>query len=611
GVQLPATHHQRVHANGTLTIAAVTRAGDEGSYSCTALDKQGRSDQQTLHIQVKVPPRLAHIYFVGENSAGLRTQAACLVLGGDTPITLTWFKDGTQLEQTSNVVITHVNEFTSLLAIEKTSGEDSGNYSCTASNSAMSTTVSAQLTVSVPPEWVQEPEDASVALGAALELPCSAKAFPRPSVSWRQQTPSGGWGAISQKYGDQDKQEAPYAVTTGDDSQRPYSGPYQSEGRSVLTIVRATRKHEGRYLCQASNNVGNELAKLVTITVLEPPWFPEGGRVTVEVEAGVAATLECRARGDAPLTVVWSYRGDAIVPSDKYKVQSVREELEEVSLLTVNAASSDDSGSYQCQASNVHGMNTYTVTLSVQDVPSPPTEVSLTEIGSRHVSVNWSTTASIAGTLTNYIVTYASDSNVAGEVRVAMPPARVDGLVPATGYLLRVAAENRVGRSEPSAGVRVVTLEEPPSGPPLNLKVSGRTSTSISLRWDPPQRNLSHGVILGYHLGSKENGFINGADVRPYNFTIVALPGPSQSYQELSIMATPGLSPPPASPEIDPTNLLLSSTMTLAPTVVGSVVEVTLAGLRPYTRYALVLRAFNSKGAGPSSAAVTTRTLED
>jgi hypothetical protein len=70
------------------------------------------------------------------------------VLGGDTPITLTWSKDGSQLEHTSNVVITHVNEFTSLLAIEKTSGEDSGNYSCTASNSAMSTTVSAQLTVS-------------------------------------------------------------------------------------------------------------------------------------------------------------------------------------------------------------------------------------------------------------------------------------------------------------------------------------------------------------------------------------------------------------------------------------------------------------------------------
>jgi hypothetical protein len=62
--------------------------------------------------------------------------------------------------------------------------------------------------------------------------------------------------------------------------------------------------------------------------------------------------------------------------------------------------------------------------------------------------------------------------DVAGEVRVAMPPARVDGLVPATGYLLRVAAENRIGRSEPSAGVKVVTLEEPPSGPPLNLKVS-------------------------------------------------------------------------------------------------------------------------------------------
>ena len=95
-----------------------------------------------------VPPRVARISFTGGSSAGLRAQATCLVLGGDSPITLQWLKDGFPLSQTEgNIHITQVNEFTSLLAIEQTSGEDSGNYTCSASNKAKTTSSSAVLTV--------------------------------------------------------------------------------------------------------------------------------------------------------------------------------------------------------------------------------------------------------------------------------------------------------------------------------------------------------------------------------------------------------------------------------------------------------------------------------
>ena len=39
--------------------------------------------------------------------------------------------------------------------------------------------------------------------------------------------------------------------------------------------------------------------------------------------------------------------------------------------------------------------------------------------------------------------------------------------------------------------------------------------------------------------------------------------------------------------------------------------EMSLISLRPNTRYAMVLQAYNSKGAGPSSPAVTAQTKED
>lgn len=52
GVELPVSHHQSVHANGTLSVSGVTRAADAGRYLCTAVDKLGRSDSQTLQLHV-------------------------------------------------------------------------------------------------------------------------------------------------------------------------------------------------------------------------------------------------------------------------------------------------------------------------------------------------------------------------------------------------------------------------------------------------------------------------------------------------------------------------------------------------------------------------------
>ena len=43
----------------------------------------------------------------------------------------------------------------------------------------------------------------------------------------------------------------------------------------------------------------------------------------------------------------------------------------------------------------------------------------------------------------------------------------------------------------------------------------------------------------------------------------------------------------------------------------SGVTQATLNGLRPYTHYAIVLQAFNSRGAGPTSNPTIGTTLED
>jgi hypothetical protein len=50
-VRLPTNIRQRV-TNGTLTVENVQRASDQGTYSCTARNKQNYTAQRSVDIRV-------------------------------------------------------------------------------------------------------------------------------------------------------------------------------------------------------------------------------------------------------------------------------------------------------------------------------------------------------------------------------------------------------------------------------------------------------------------------------------------------------------------------------------------------------------------------------
>ncbi|KAA0187633.1 hypothetical protein HAZT_HAZT005789 [Hyalella azteca] len=461
GVRLPVKHQQDVHANGTLTISAVTRAGDEGSYSCTALDKQGRSDQQTLHIQVKVPPQLAPLTFVGGNRAGLRAQATCLVLAGDPPLSLRWYKNGQEVDAgSSDVIITHANDFSSSLSIEQTLGKHAGNYTCSATNGASTASTSAVLVVNA----------------------------------------SGSWGDISRGSNPMKTATSLYEnISSGSGSS--YQGSefspntHQDGGHSSLVLLEARQDHGGRYLCQANNGVGAELSKLITIVVhglaaaakisplLKPPTFPDSER-RVEVAVGGTATFICQARGDAPLALHWlrnnstlSSTARRVISANKYSVESSGDQGEgngRELRLTIHRVEATDGGDYHCVATNGHGTNSALHHLLVQDVPARPLAVTVAETTSRSLTLTWQDATSPHGSdvpFTRYVVLLTSDRDTPKEVAVHSSPAKLTDLVPATRYFLRVAAENSVGRSDLTDVLTATTLDEPPTGHPRNVKV--------------------------------------------------------------------------------------------------------------------------------------------
>ena len=89
----------------------------------------------------------------------MRAQITCLVQEGDLPITISWQKNGQKLysdlgrnsiplgRSLEGLHISQLNDFTSVLVIEKAKAEHSGKYNCAASNSAKTSFASASLKV--------------------------------------------------------------------------------------------------------------------------------------------------------------------------------------------------------------------------------------------------------------------------------------------------------------------------------------------------------------------------------------------------------------------------------------------------------------------------------
>ncbi|CAG2181709.1 unnamed protein product, partial [Oppiella nova] len=110
--------------------------------------------------------------------------------------------------------------------------------------------------------------------------------------------------------------------------------------------------------------------------------------------------------------------------------------------------------------------------------------------------------------------------------------------------------------------IEVITEEESPGSPPINIKVGAISSRSISVTWDPPNQEQQHGVIRGYYIGYKIFGTSS-----------------QYVYKTLEIRD-------------------------------GNREEVVLNGLKQFTQYSIVVQAFNTKGAGPASEELKIQTLE-
>jgi Down syndrome cell adhesion molecule-like protein 1 len=258
-------------------------------------------------------------------------------------------------------------------------------------------------------------------------------------------------------------------------------------------------------------------------------------------------------------------------PSSNYRISIKQDTTAEGILAELQIASveSADNGQYFCQASNLYGRDQQLVQLLVQEPPQPPSSLEATIVSSRSVNLRWQPRDMDATEITKYIVEYCCDNDQQWKyLEISDPPqynALIENLKPATKYIFRVIADGPTGRSSPSQELAVKTDPQRPNGPPMHISARALSSTEILVTWSPPLYEFRNGEIQGYNIGYK----------------IASLQSVSYNFTSLSGDAEDGTG------------------------------EIILNNLLKYTRYAIVVQAFNQIGVGPLSEAISTQTMED
>ncbi|KAM9810462.1 hemicentin-1 [Neosynchiropus ocellatus] len=322
--------------HGVLTIQGA-QPEDAGNYTCLATNTAGTASQSAV-LTYAEGPRVTVGQPVVLVSLGEDALLECKASGIPTPV-VHWFKD--ELEVGSAPFVEQdVQQGT--LRVRGVQEVDSGLYSCVASSSAGTTTGTVRLQVGAAPVFSEAPYDVTASVGENVTLPCAARGFPQPTLTWN-------------------RQDSGRHFTRAD----THSSKRQLEN-GFLFIQNVWLDDEGVYVCEAKNLFGSVKSEArVRVTGLEPPLLAHGAP---HITAGVGQSLSipCMLLDGIPLPDRhWSHNGKPIQFNGRMFERSDGS-------LYIERAFPEDAGTYVCTAVNVAGSMNITVSLEV----SVPPEIS-------------------------------------------------------------------------------------------------------------------------------------------------------------------------------------------------------------------------------------------
>lgn len=172
--------------NGTFIIHNV-QLQDRGQYLCTAQNVHGVDKMIVLLTVVVQQPKIlgsrfrdVTVYF------GEKVTMDCQANGIPSPH-ISWIFPDRQVLQTVSSTGGRVTLYENrTLCLEETNFSDRGVYKCIASNAAGADSIAVRLHIAALPPIIQQDkrENISLSVGQSINLHCTAKAAPLPSIRW-------------------------------------------------------------------------------------------------------------------------------------------------------------------------------------------------------------------------------------------------------------------------------------------------------------------------------------------------------------------------------------------------------------------------------------------
>ncbi|GAB6030517.1 Down syndrome cell adhesion molecule-like protein 1 [Chamberlinius hualienensis] len=326
--------------------------------------------------------------------------------------------------------------------------------------------------LSVPPRWLVEPRDTSVALGHDVIIHCQSEGSPLPIITWMKAE------------GVQPGNRKDVIVTTS---------RFNLHSNGSLTIFHAQADDEGYYFCQASNGIDEGLSIAMHLYVNVPPNIKAvNGSVLVKIRQNI--TLACEVAGDDPLDVTWSRNGTPLptTKNSRYKLQMTENSPKsKTSQLIIRSTHRDDTGIFTCIAKNTFGDDNANISVIVQEVPDAVKKIKLGKPTSKSVEISWSQPFDGNSPVNGYTVEFRPKEIETGKpldsknitTGTEETTLTLTDLKPATQYQIRLFAHNKMGQSNASQVFDLITAEEAPTGPSRDVQITAIDTHTVKVSW--------------------------------------------------------------------------------------------------------------------------------
>ncbi|XP_017158714.1 netrin receptor DCC, partial [Poecilia reticulata] len=589
--------------SGSLQVSRV-QPPDSATYRCLA-DNPGSTRTGTdAELRVLPEPGLSrNLQFLqrpSRVSALLGTDAVleCSASGYPTP-GIQW-RRGEELIQSWNQKFSLLAG--SNLIIRTVTDDDAGAYSCTASNRNQNITAQAELSVRVPPQFLNYPTNSLAYEATDIELECAVTGNPLPTVRWMKN----GEEVIPSDY-------------------------FQIVDGTNLQILGLVKSDEGFYQCVAENSAGG--AQATAQLLLREPVSPSPGVALPSAPRDLVPVLvssrfvrlswrppEETGGGVQTYGVYYSQAG---VDRERSVNVSEPESLE----LTVSNLKPEESYSFRVVAYNEAGPGRSSAPLHVAtkpdlQVPSRVESLRALALSPSSIQVSWEPPSLPNGPVLGYRLLWTeSPSGKEQSVEVSGVNYKMDGLNKFTEYTVRVLAVNRYGPGTASETVTVTTHSDVPGAPPQNITLEVVLSRSIKVSWQPPPRSAQNGIITAYKIKYRKTGRRGDQEaIEPNNFwyLFTGLEKGSQYSFQVAAMTVNGTGPSSdwstaQTPENDLDGNLFNK-LRLPPlskhTKEPHLISLFLSPSEPSSHYVISLKAFNNAGEGvPLYESAVTRSL--